>query len=146
MFLHCVFGFRFLIQWYVNRFVLAGYYNIFNKRIIKGSTLFDQFKSNMYFKDYSHCIQLQNKRENTVNGILKIVTVLKTKVEQLETRQKSLVMWKEKEERTIYHHDKRDLSDAGYDKEIEMSFCKKVFDTFTISVIIRCRSNKTNTQ
>ena len=45
---------------------------------------------------------------NAVDGILQTVTVLKTKVEQLETRQKSLVLWKDKEEKTIKHHDKRE--------------------------------------
>ena len=62
-----------------------------------------------------------DKIENTVNGILKMVTVLKTKVEQLETRQKSLVLWKEKQERTIYHQEKRGLPHSCYNKEIYMS-------------------------
>ena len=66
-----------------------------------------------------------DKLGNAVNGILKTTTVLKTKVEQLETRHKSLVLWKQKEERTIYHHDKRDLSDAGYHKDIENSYFVK---------------------
>ena len=47
-----------------------------------------------------------------------MVTVLKTKVEQLETRQKSLVLWKEKQERTIYHQEKMGLPHSGYNKEI----------------------------
>ena len=54
------------------------------------------------------------KLENTVNGILKTVNVLKTKVEQLETRQKSLFLWKEKQERTIYHQEKKGLPHSGY--------------------------------
>ena len=50
-----------------------------------------------------------------------MVTVLKTKVEQLETRQKSLVLWKEKQERTIYLQENRGLPHSCYNKEIYMN-------------------------